>query len=46
MSTDHASYVAIPNTVLPVEYAGEVRIPASAYNWEGFREWAVSRRLP
>lgn len=46
MSTNHASYVAIPVTVLPVEYAEEVRIPASAYNWEGFRAWAVSDDYP
>jgi Uma2 family endonuclease len=46
MSTDHASYVAIPITVLPVEYAEEVRIPASANNWEGFRAWAVSDDYP
>lgn len=46
MSTDHASYAAIPITVLPVEYAKEVRIPTSANNWEGFREWAVSDDYP
>ncbi len=46
MSTDFASSGSIPVTVYPMGYPAEVRVPASAYNWEGFRAWAVSDDYP
>ena len=37
---------AIPVTFYPFESPTEIRIPAAANTWEGFRQWALSDEYP
>ncbi|MCC6493372.1 MAG: Uma2 family endonuclease [Pirellulales bacterium] len=46
MSTDFANAGPRPATVVPLESPAEVKIPPSAYTWDGFRAWAVSEDYP
>jgi Uma2 family endonuclease len=46
ISTPGAPATAIPITLYPFEYPIEIRIPPTAYTWDGFRQWAASDDFP